>query len=430
MKTIKRIVILSTVLLAGFAVAACDDNTAETKLCTENSFKCQDNEVLLVCKNNAYVKDKTCDSSKKQICAVDACIDKDATQCTYLNFKPICVDSKTLKTCDNKNKLVATTCPFDCKDGACVETCNPSTAASYCRDGLLFSCSSKTKTFESTICAQNCFDGACLEKAVPKACEPACAKGKLCNDKGVCADVAINTPIGGACSCEGADCEIVINGEELKAIYTPSALDLMPNSAWKALTADDKMTIPNIFSKNIVGCKDVVVPEGMTVGCFRDGKITFDKKIVESITELLDISEVLNKGIPFTSPDGYCMTGALNVSVKLLGDANQLVQEKNINALLNKINTGKHTKAFAANCPAGTHKISNTLNGDLPNALRFSGGIDLCLKSCLVKEDCREGYDCIQLLPEPGEIPGKHVEKSICFDKDNIDFLVSLAGDK
>lgn len=429
MKTMKRIVFLSAVLLAVFSATACDDSASEARLCTENSYKCQDNAVLLVCKNNKFIEDTTCASSNNEICVVDACIDKNAPQCQYLNFKPVCVDSKTLKICDNKNKLVATTCPYDCKDGACVETCNPDKAAPYCRDGLLFSCSKTSKTFESSVCPNNCYNGACIEKTPVKDCSPACSKEQICNDKGRCVNTVADTAIGKACSCAGADCDIVINGDELKAIYTPEALDLLQTSVWRGLTTKDKITIPNIFSKNIVGCEDVVVPDGMTVGCFREAKISFDKPIIDSITEILNnsnIGDILTKGIPLTSPDGYCMTAALNVDTKVLVNAQDLLQEKKINAILNKLNTGNHSKAVVASCPAGTHKLANTLNTDIPGALRIAAGIDLCLKACLSEDDCRKDYSCIELFPEPGETPGEHVKKSICFDKANVDLLVVL----
>jgi len=271
--------------------------------------------------------------------------------------------------------------------------------------------------------------------------------------------------VGGACSCEGNDCNIIITGKELKAsIDTSNSLLTMAKIVGVDAAAimgnikdDEQIVAPNYFSSSIKGCEELakVVPDGMSVGCFRDSTITFPEGLITAITELgsklgklatiipalkdLDLTGVITKmsgllsdGITFTSPNGYCLAAAIDIELQVTNSMiTGIVKMDNVNKIIDKINTGDHSKAKTAECPEGSTLLSYTVNSATEGQGSADVGFDVCLKACETDDDCRksEGYSCVELpngVPAEGQTTEDLPTKKVCFDAKNIEYFEGM----
>ena len=242
----------------------------------------------------------------------------------------------------------------------------------------------------------------------------------------------------------------------------------------------------NIFPKDatiIKGCKNVKVPEGMTLGCITSessmvfkylssfidsfksaqnlGVRVMDEKLVDWL-EVFTASFMDNQGgFNFESPNGYCLVGSYDLTVrgyvfdtyfgepkepkKYAADAANYTDgwnvlgfhdnpEEKLSGLMDVINTPtRHKEAIKAVCPEGTETFHYTeplmLSIDTDEDKDFIGrlGYDLCLKPCEKDEDCREGYNCLALpsrAPDRFEKVKDVVEagefKKVCFNQETV----------
>ncbi len=271
--------------------------------------------------------------------------------------------------------------------------------------------------------------------------------------------------VGGACSCVGNDCNIIVKGSELKAaINTQNPLLLTAKLIGVDVSAilgnigdNEEIVAPNFFSNSSTGCEALaaVVPDGMSVGCFRNSTITFPEGLLKAITAIgaklgplasiipqlkdLDLTNVIAKmntllgnGINFTSPNGYCLAAAIDIDLEVTNSMiTGIVKMDNVKGILNKINTGDHDKAKLAECPEGSTLLSYTVESKTEGTGAANVGFDICLKSCETDNDCRkdEGYSCVELpngVPAEGQTTADLPTKKVCFDKNNIDYFTSM----
>ena len=212
----------------------------------------------------------------------------------------------------------------------------------------------------------------------------------------------------------------------------------------------------NIFPKDssvIKGCENVQVPAGMTLGCITSESTIVFKHIssfiesfktaqelgVRIIDEtLLDWLEVFTAafmdkqgGFSFASPNGYCLVGSYDLTVRgdvfdtFFGEPKNPSNyqedptnyadgwnvlgfhdnpEEKLTGLVDLINTPtRHKEATKSKCPAGTVALHYTeplmVSVDTDVEKDFIGrlGYDLCLKSCEKDADCRSGYSCLSV---------------------------------
>ncbi|MBR4985888.1 MAG: hypothetical protein IKY83_09125 [Proteobacteria bacterium] len=196
----------------------------------------------------------------------------------------------------------------------------------------------------------------------------------------------------------------------------------------------------NIFPKDktvIKGCKNVEVPEGMALGCLTsDASLKFNQigNYMEAFKQAKIFSESLhqwlerfmtemfdteNGGVKFTAPNGYCMVGAYDLTIRGYvfdelfsapseeGGYHSLGLHSNPDEKLvgyvDLVNTtARHKEALNAQCPEGSfgfHYTEPLMRDGKIGQEDFLGrlGYDLCLKTCETKEDCRDGYNCIKL---------------------------------
>ncbi|MBQ9243236.1 MAG: hypothetical protein IJ165_08400 [Proteobacteria bacterium] len=330
-----------------------------------------------------------------------------------------------------------------CRAGACVNFCQPK--ARRCAGDTSYKvCNDDGKAWSAV---QNC--GANEE-----------CSGGYCNPK---AEVKADSVLGVACSCTGADCSFTITGKEIvTSLGTAPSMIPMISSLIPADLAElkdidfkgllDKLnsdsfiiTAPNFFSKSNKGCEAVTAPAGMTVGCLRDAKITvtgadellnailgivkgIDPTLIDAELEKY-VKDTVASGIEFKSKDGYCLTAAIDIDgqggmLDTLGITT--IKKSDPNSPVNKINTGDHSKAQSAACPAGGQKYSYTTGVESAYA-NIAVGFDMCLKACANDSDCREGYKCIDIpaeVPEEGETA---ISRKGCFDPTTIDYFTEMS---
>lgn len=364
----------------------------------------------------------TCDASKKK-----------AVKCGEDGY----LDSDSVDDCEAKGQI--------CRAGACVQYCTPN-ARKCAGDTAYKACKA---------------DGSAWEAVVSCGANEECSGG-YCNPK---AEVKADTKLGAECSCTGADCSFTITGKEIVtslgdismiipmiSTLIPPEMEALKNVDFKGLL--DKLnsdnfiiTAPNFFSKSNQGCQDIVAPAGMTVGCLRDAKITVSGAdellntildIVKSIdASLIDaelekyVKDTVAGGIEFKSNGGYCLTAAIDIN----GYGGMLdtfkvttLKKDDPNSLVNRMNTGDHSKAQSAPCPEGGQKYSYTINEQTAYA-NFDVGFDMCLKACANDDDCRPGYKCIPIpaeVPEEGETA---ITRKGCFDPTTIDYFTEMSED-
>ena len=426
----KTLLMLSAALALSFSAIACDDdssssNNDSTNDSTDNNTNSGDNQQPTenLCGAGVALGTFTCDKNN-------------LVECTEKGWslKEQCGD----KLCNANTK----SCEVLCQDSD-EPTCANASTRKFCQDGGY-----KTETCtEGTKCEK----GACVEDPCAK-----CTSDQICqNDQ--CIDTVSASVIGTPCSCEGDDCNLAITGAELKAaINTSAPIFGSVIASFLADIADtDTIVVPNYFSKNNKGCEEVVAPEGMTVGCFRDATITFPQSILDLFSKvstmlpllggslgLGDINiepllktaqDLLEKGIKFTSPNGYCLTAAIDISLDVKDQMiSSIILMDKVNALLAKVNTGDHAKAKDAVCPVGSTLLSYTVgsNSDKGSA---DVGFDVCLKDCITDQDCRvdEGYSCVALpdgVPAEGQTSADLPTKKVCFDKKNIEYFENITN--
>lgn len=214
----------------------------------------------------------------------------------------------------------------------------------------------------------------------------------------------------------------------------------------------------NIFPKDtsvIKGCANVQVPEGMSLGCLTSGaSLKFNQIgnfmsafktaqvfsaslhawLEKFMTEMLDTE---TGGVKFTAPNGYCMVGTYDLTIRGYVFDSLFTAPKNADAYTNNpknytdgwnslglhenpeeklsslidiVNTkSRHKDALKAQCPEGTFGFHYTepIMRDMED---FIGrlGYDVCLKVCESDSDCRNGYRCITMptrAPDQSESP-------------------------
>ncbi|MCL2325737.1 MAG: hypothetical protein FWC40_04470 [Proteobacteria bacterium] len=450
MKLNRWMMVLATLSLSA-GLAACDDaadgNTAE---CKANEKKCSGGATAMVCKDGKW-ETTTCDAGTA--CQDGACLPSGNCQ----GNEKKCNVNGTASVCkDGQWELVICEGSTECKDGVCVQKaeCKPSEHVLTCVGNSIQSCG-QDGAYKLEPCGveKKCDDGQCVDPCVGVQC----GDGEVCS-QGTCVVARPATPIGAACTCE-SDCTITVTGKELKDALGLMVLALVGND----IKDNEMITAPNFFSKSISGCDGVVPPAGMTVGCMYDTTITFPDSLIAvldkaesiiaglaligiNIEELLGdldlfaiitpVKALLTAGIPFTSPNGYCLTAAINIDGQLDQSLELFVNPSKIfgaGGLISKITTGDHAKASTAPCPAGTEKFSYTLISETEGMGAIDVGFDMCLRGCDTHADCRtsEGYSCVEIpngVPGEGQTVDDLPTKKACFDKSNIEYFTGLTN--
>ena len=423
--TLKRSLILVTAVAAlSFGFTACDDDSTDAPVINPTVEPICDGNILVTYNEDGSEKARQDCTTNGNVCKDGACIlpvQTDPAKCSVADNK---CDGDNLITCDEATgKTSSTVCEFGC--GAATKACKNEgqSDAPECvdedyknvctDDGLLESC--KDGKIVKTACGtgKKCANDACVDLTDEEKC--IATGGEWINNQCMTVTESI---IGGACSCKD-NCTIEITGKELKNILASSI------KAVASLMISDNMKIvaPNFFpgADNIEGCDDLkadgAVPEGMTLGCLTSTDIKFVdvpstmtnliptiiKMMGSTLPEGVDvdalqksITEILNDGIPFAAPQGYCLAAAIDISgtVDSGTTAGGIIASDALSkdGLLSKINTGDHSKAVASNCPAGSTKFSYTIDEPVDELGTIDLGFDMCLKSCITDDDCREGY--------------------------------------
>ena len=415
--------------------STCDEDGTTLKLCMEGLELTVDcSETDRICKDGACAEPPT------------ACVEEDST-CDG-NTLRLCVDGFIQITdCEGENKNCepsTLTCEYQCDENT-PALCLTSSKRQFCDDHRI-------KTEE---CGENmiCSGQACI----PNPCA-ACQEGQICIG-GECKDTAPDSLIGIPCSCDSVDCYNTVTGAQFKSLFT-GIVRLVIGAYLDKIDDNDEIFFPNFSSPSNIGCEplEAIVPEGMQVLCLRDADITFPESIASfvsddvptimelihmesaTITNLLPaIIELIKNGVHFTSPNGYCMTGAIDISGTI--DQSPMNYAINTNALqkgglVDKINVGDHGKvqealqsaeeSGAEYCPSGSTIMSYTIMKDMAKVGHFDIGVDMCLKTCQSDSDCRSGYSCIEL---PASAPIEEAEKKlVCFDQNNVEKLSFIFG--
>ena len=420
-------------------------------VCTESV--CADNGVELLECHSTSVTTIDC-SEYNMVCDKGTCVSytckKDSTECKGDFLLSCSSGSFDIVNCGRDNMICnpdKLQCVYECEPEWYPSVCFASDKGRACVDYHItdVTCEAGTK----------CSDGVCI----PDPCA-SCSEEQYCLD-GQCLDAAPENLIGMPCDCWGKDCYINISGFEFKHIFKGFALLIID-----PLIADDEVIqMPNFFSESITGCEGLaaVVPEGMRVGCFRDGSLHFPQSVLtlmdkvpgilasvqvnsELITKILPVVvNVLRQGMSFTSPNGYCMTGTLDFSAtinkdpaKRLMDEHALEKSKDPSTpkLVDKINAGDHATVLAAStaaaaaeqpyCPAGSSLYSYTIDRTIEKLGHFDVGLDLCLRDCDTDADCRKDYNCVDIPTSLEVVDGARPTHKACFDKRNLDMLSEI----
>ena len=494
----------------------CDDTLATPACILDMHDSCSEDEEVDKCDDNIYYQ---CDITTDWSLIIDNCTSRGGTCVEGLGCKipctetmNTCIEGNTkLSKCDMESYEMETidcakddgkvcnpntvSCEYECED---IDVdCLNTTTRKYCNDHkyVVEECGSDTPW---------CVLGQCTSKS-PKA---ECIEQGKAYDEATGECHAIDSLIGKPCTCTN-NCTITITGKEFKNIFSSKGDSAgLGNSAQSlleintAIRDNDNITIPNVFpgAANIQGCGEIVVPDGMSLGCFRDGTITTAQRIVDFIksiptktieikawgfltvmnmnladqfpenikTALLDVADMLGKGINFAAPNGYCVVGDIDVgnkmaayafkkdapfvgdvTIDLINTSPDPLDKTKDNSIVKKINTGTNThnvvaqgiQEAAANevnyCPEGSTIFSyskrktmtrtGTVNLDVDLDMAF----DLCLQACDTDDDCRkdEGYACLDIRSTSaadGQDPNKIPKKQACFIQSNIDSLENL----
>ena len=458
-----------------------------------------DGTILVTCAPDGYEEridctdeSKICDDEAKECVkpaeekcssANDGCDGTTVVKCNQTTGKNERIDcSKQNKVCKSSisdNNVITVACDWECDD-TYETSCVNATTAKVCKDHHV-----TTETCQGDM---SCKAGECVAKS-PK---------EICLEKGMewneatqeCMTPSTPSVVGGACKCL-KNCEITITGKEIKSMLT-STIKTFASDLVDQIKDTDKIIAPNYFpgKENIEGCDELaaVVPEGMTLGCFRTSTITFPKNLTnlikslptssmkiffttlnfsdfidaEMAAKIKSIAELLEAGISFAAPNGYCLAATIDIGgtidakvtdvpiISSLGIISTNPLDKK-NGLVKKINTGDHATVVANAalvdnyCPAGSTLFSYTLNFDNPvnmpvsivtisATLKGDIGFDMCLKSCNTDDDCRkdEGYACVELpdgVPAEGQTYDDMPKKKVCFDPANIDYFTKMTED-
>ena len=383
--------------------------------CEDGDVVC-DGSVLKTCVDHVYHK-QDC-AATHQFCNLDikAC---DPIECDE-TFQNSCIDAHTVRNCINHKVVVQ-----ECKDNY------------YCSKD-------RCKLDPCSLCteSQYCINEQCMD--------------------------SFNAPrLGIPCKCESEDCNTLITSTEFKGTLKNVVL-LMANSYLDKLGPDDNIIVPNYFSKSNRGCEvlEEVVPEGMTVGCFRTSNVSFPETyrqlIIEDAPELLALLDVssspalmaiankvanlMSANITIPAPNGYCMTSAVEMSMKFGSPANMAFEPDALSKtspIMSKINTGnpalvaqKSSEAEAAGedyCPDGGQLFYYDVERTVDKAGDIKAKIGLCLQSCDTDDDCRAPYTCMDIpisisLSNLDNVP----RKKACFNQETKDafkgWLGSLMG--
>ena len=416
--------------------STCSEDGTTLKLCMDGL------ELTVDCSETERIcKDGTCAEPPT------ACVEEDAA-----------CDGNTLKLCvggfiqvidcegENKNCNPSTlTCEYECDENT-PAVCLTSSKREFCGDHRI-----KTED-----CGENmiCTHGSCI----PNPCA-SCRNDQVCIG-GECKDSAPDSLIGIPCSCDSVDCYDTVTGAQFKTLLTKTA-NLILGTYLDKISDTDEVVFPNFTSPSNIGCEPLkaIVPEGMDVLCLRDSDVTFAESMIRfvsedvpSVVELMNMGSttitrllpmlvtLMENGIHFTSPNGYCMTGALDISGMI--DQSPASYAVNTNALqkgglIDKVNFGDYAKVQEAlesgntsaseYCPQGSVLMNFKVMKEIAKVGHFDVGMVMCLKECQTDADCREGYNCIEL---PSSVPIEEAEKKmVCFDQNNVEKLSFILGD-
>lgn len=439
----KKFLMLSALASLCLSISACDEETVgeifDGMACNPAEAAC-DGDKANTCVDGIY-KVLDC-STSGQVCVMGdngpACqakpADENPSDENSGNDNPNDGNSGTDNSCDDGTVgctgnvawvcINGTKSENDCQDKVCDN--------GQCKEKCTSQCSTDNKKV------------ICDEQGKEISSEP-CGANEICEMNGDTPTCVVdNTPvptgggIGEPCTCVGDNCNNVITAAEIKAML-PS--DMIPAEALVFLDLffreGDDTTGPNFFAgDSIKGCENVVVPEGMTLGCVRDSEVKFTTGlssiagiIGDPTMESLEIpatlkqamallnEHILKPGLKFEAGKGYCTVGAMSVTGEMEG--------MDMNAFFGKLNAGDYASAKAATCPAGSVMLDYGMENQI------SGGYVMCSKSCTTNEDCRvdDGYTCESV---PSALPGTDQTLEdmptvkVCIDKDNITMLESM----
>ncbi len=424
----------------------CDDDACtlpDTPLCSDDV--CDQNGLLLYKCNDGEIEIINC-ADNDQICSEGKCADfsceTDFQDCSG-NTLYACKDGNfTLTDCTKSEQVcdsLLRECVYECETETYFANCTAPQMTRQCVNHHIteIPCGETDK----------CTEGRCVEDGCLK-----CTETQYCLD-GECLDNQPQQWLGMPCECWGEDCYITISGFEFKHIFKGLALIVVDS----LINDDDMIQAPNFFSPSNRGCEalEAVVPEGMSVGCFREGILEFPSSIMtlmgkvpgvlqavnsnsELVTKLLPVAvEIMQGGLHFTSPNGYCMTATIDIegtidsktSISKLVNKNAFKKSndpENPN-LVDHFNTGNHKTVLTASaeagdsyCPENGVLFSYTIQKAFASVGSFDVGFDMCLKSCATNEDCRTDYECVD-IPTKASLNGTSETQKACFDKRNVD---------
>jgi len=490
----KRLLTLAAISTLSFGFAACDDDAGDSstnnnnnneETCTGETHEC-DGTVHKYCDGGKIktVDCKTlgetyaCDINKSGCYNTEEKCTSADNGCGEDGKLYICNEGtgKLEPTdCGSDNKICdgeSLSCKYECEDDE-KPSCSNASTKKVCKDHHY-----KTETCPSD--AKYCVAGECVNKSLKAICAD---KGQNVNADGTDCEV-VDSIVGTPCKCIGGDdkCKIVITGKEFKSIINTGLTSMAMfigidiNSMINQIGDDDKIIAPNYFpgKENIEGCDGLVVPEGMTLGCFTDATIEFpdsitglikglpeNEKIADMMPEgtgemITGVAGILEDGIEFKAPNGYCIAATIDIGDKMSLKAMGLDVIKNdpLNkktGLVKKINTGDHKKVLAGKeaaekaennyCPDGSVLFSYSLQENISKkvsmmniTLNANVGFDMCLKACKSDDDCRksDGYSCVELpdgVPAEGQTSADLPTKSACFSKATIDYFTKMTND-
>ncbi len=387
-----------------------------------------------------------CSALNDQICGAVGesfgCIAK----CTAADNK--CdAETETAFVCNETTGIInEIVCPDDdskvceVKDGiaGCIARCTADD--NKCSDDAmkLLSCNSESGHLEEVVCA--------TEEHPNYQC--------LVNEDSVPVCDAKASIIGLPCTCEGEDCNSVMTGAQIKALFTENGRTLLSgeDNYFNSIDDADEVVIPNFFANGIKGCEALTnPPEGMKVACYRQTEITFAPSIVDIFANrfpailkkysdleegepsqesqnlsrfMTELGAILNDGITFNAADvGYCTYAALNLKINasgLLGymlepnafDADAPNGDAGIAAKFNQGTVAGNAADSDDTCPEGSSYFHYNLNKSFSFIGESTVAFSMCLANCTSNDDCNAGYECI-------DMNGRYCESDTdanCFD--------------
>ena len=408
----------------------CDENVCKEEEEDKCVVSCDETNPLLLhdCQEQAdgsiLAVDVVCNEGEGHenfVCSEDACkeaveecvISCDATDPTILHDCQEQADGSILAvdvTCTDLGES------FVCNENACMEACTESVCA---EDGItLKECSAEGFVSEVDCSATNqiCSKGACIAPA---------------------------SVVGMPCTCEGADCNFIYLGSDLKSLMTDLGTEHFSDYLDK-ISDDEEVVGPNFYSTSNTGCEDLaaVLPDGMTAACFRSADVTIPQSIIDLIST--DFVEILEGYITdtaaesfvafgtklsemkFAASSGYCMPAALQVTAEVTGQAAKAWDNEKLQngAMFEKFTTGDHEIAKTATCPENSTFFSYEMTKQAKSMGHLSINFDFCMQNCTDDDDCRDGFSCID-LPEYGRSSAAP-ESKVCFDNSNVEYFLDL----